>query len=163
MDELIKCIAKSLVDNPDKVKVNQVAGEQTSFIELRDAKEDFGKIIGKRGRMAHNQDRLDKIEENLKQCKAIKERDKNELLTLLAILRIEISELSRTHHEEAESIVRFVELSAHEATSCEKSPMLFNLSIEGLTSSVQGFEISHPRLAAISIGFCTMLANSAEH
>jgi hypothetical protein len=106
------------------------------------------------------QDRLDKIEEKLKQSKAVKESDKNELLTLLTILRTEISELSQTHHEQAESIVRFAELSAHEATRCEKSPKLFNLSIEGLTSSVQGFEISHPRLVAIVNSFCTMLANS---
>lgn len=106
------------------------------------------------------QDRLDKIEEMLKQSEAVKESDKNELLNLLTNLRTEISELSQTHHEQAESIVGFAELSAHEATRCEKSPKLFNLSIEGLTSSVQEFEISHPRLVAIVNSFCTMLANS---
>jgi hypothetical protein len=49
-------------------------------------------------------------------------RDKNELLTLLTILRTEISELSRAHHEEAESIVRFAESSAYKATRCKESP-----------------------------------------
>ena len=52
MKELIKFIAQALVDNPDKVEVTEVAGEQTSVIELRVAKEDLGKVIGKQGRTA---------------------------------------------------------------------------------------------------------------
>ncbi|MGV8059699.1 MAG: DUF4404 family protein [Smithellaceae bacterium] len=105
------------------------------------------------------QERLDKIEEKLKQSKTVEESDKAELLTLLVTLRTEIAELARTHHEQAESIVRFAELSAHEATRKEKSPTLFNLSIEGLTSSVREFEISHPRLAGIINRLSTMLSN----
>jgi len=50
--ELIESIAKSLVDNPDKVRVSQLDGEQSSIIELRVAQEDMGKIIGKQGRNA---------------------------------------------------------------------------------------------------------------
>jgi hypothetical protein len=105
------------------------------------------------------QDRLDKIEERLKQSKTVKESDKAELLTILTTLRTEIADLSQTHHEHAESIAGFAELSTHEATRSEKSPELFNLSIEGLTSSVQGFEESHPRLVGIINTFCTMLSN----
>ncbi|HDQ03553.1 MAG TPA: KH domain-containing protein [Deltaproteobacteria bacterium] len=52
MKELIKYISQSLVDNPDKVEVTEVIGEQTSVIELRVAKEDLGKVIGKQGRTA---------------------------------------------------------------------------------------------------------------
>ena len=52
MKELIKYIAQSLVDNPDQVAVSEVLGEQTSVIELRVAKEDLGKVIGKQGRTA---------------------------------------------------------------------------------------------------------------
>ncbi|MEN6375781.1 MAG: KH domain-containing protein [Smithella sp.] len=52
MKELIKFIAQALVDNPDKVEVTEVIGEQTSVIELRVAKEDLGKVIGKQGRTA---------------------------------------------------------------------------------------------------------------
>ena len=52
MKELIKFIAQALVDNPDKVDVTEVLGEQTSVIELRVAKEDLGKVIGKQGRTA---------------------------------------------------------------------------------------------------------------
>ena len=50
MKELIEYIAKSLVDQPDVVKVTEVAGERTSVIELSVAKEDMGIIIGKQGR-----------------------------------------------------------------------------------------------------------------
>ena len=105
------------------------------------------------------QDRLDKIEERLKQSKTVKDSDKAELLTLLNTLRTEITDLSQTHHEHAESIAGFAELSTHEATRSAKSPELFNLSIEGLTSSVQGFEVSHPKLVGIINTFCTMLSN----
>ena len=52
MKELIKYIAQALVDNPDVVEVSEVIGEQTSVIELRVAKEDLGKVIGKQGRTA---------------------------------------------------------------------------------------------------------------
>jgi predicted RNA-binding protein YlqC (UPF0109 family) len=52
MKELIKYISQSLVDNPEKVEVTEVVGEQTSVIELRVAKEDLGKVIGKQGRTA---------------------------------------------------------------------------------------------------------------
>jgi len=49
---LIEFIAKALVDNPDQVKVSEIEGEQTSVIELKVAKEDLGKVIGKQGRTA---------------------------------------------------------------------------------------------------------------
>jgi predicted RNA-binding protein YlqC (UPF0109 family) len=52
MKELIEYIAKSLVDQPDAVKVTEVEGERTSVIELSVAKEDMGMIIGKQGRTA---------------------------------------------------------------------------------------------------------------
>ena len=52
MKDLITYIAKSLVDQPDLVKVTEVEGEITSIIELSVAKEDIGKIIGKQGRTA---------------------------------------------------------------------------------------------------------------
>ena len=50
MKEFIERIAKALVDQPDAVKVTEVAGERTSVIELSVAEEDMGKIIGKQGR-----------------------------------------------------------------------------------------------------------------
>ncbi|MFC1890819.1 KH domain-containing protein [Thermodesulfobacteriota bacterium] len=54
MKELIAYMAKALVDNPDEVKVNEIQGAHTSVIELKVAKEDIGKIIGKQGRTAQS-------------------------------------------------------------------------------------------------------------
>ncbi len=52
LKELIEQIAKALVDNPDAVQVKEIEGEQTVVIELKVAKEDLGKVIGKQGRTA---------------------------------------------------------------------------------------------------------------
>lgn len=52
MQELVELIAKSLVDNPEKVVVSQLEGEQTTILELKVAPEDLGKVIGKQGRTA---------------------------------------------------------------------------------------------------------------
>ncbi len=52
MKELIGYIAKALVDKPEEVIVTEIEGEQTSVIELKVAKEDLGKVIGKQGRTA---------------------------------------------------------------------------------------------------------------
>jgi uncharacterized protein len=49
---LIEYLARALVDLPDQVNVKQVEGEQTTVIELKVAKEDLGKVIGKQGRTA---------------------------------------------------------------------------------------------------------------
>jgi len=53
MAELVELIAKKLVDKPDDVKVMEVSGDYSVVIELRVAKEDIGKVIGKKG--AHAQ------------------------------------------------------------------------------------------------------------
>ena len=53
MKELIKVIAQALVDNPEQVEVFEIEGNQTSILELKVAKEDLGKVIGKQGRTAH--------------------------------------------------------------------------------------------------------------
>ena len=50
--QLIEYLAKALVDAPDQVIVRQIEGEQTTVIELKVAKEDLGKVIGKQGRTA---------------------------------------------------------------------------------------------------------------
>ena len=49
---LIEYLARALVDLPNQVSVNQIEGEQTTVIELKVAKEDLGKVIGKQGRTA---------------------------------------------------------------------------------------------------------------
>ncbi|WP_419656668.1 hypothetical protein Dvar_57890 [Desulfosarcina variabilis str. Montpellier] len=52
MKEMIEIIARALVDQPGAVFVTEINGSHTSIVELRVAKEDIGKIIGKQGRTA---------------------------------------------------------------------------------------------------------------
>ncbi|OJX41267.1 MAG: RNA-binding protein [Chloroflexi bacterium 44-23] len=54
MKELIEYIARSLVDDPTQVSVNQEQSAGKSRIELRVAKEDMGRVIGKNGRVANS-------------------------------------------------------------------------------------------------------------
>ena len=53
MRELVERIVKQIVDNPDKVEVRQIDGGGAVVLEVSTAKEDIGKIIGKKGRIAN--------------------------------------------------------------------------------------------------------------
>ena len=52
MKDLIGYIAQALVDHPEQVNVNEVEKDQTDVLELKVAKDDIGKVIGKQGRTA---------------------------------------------------------------------------------------------------------------
>ncbi len=52
LKELVLVMAKALVDKPELVEVFETAGEQTTVLELKVAKEDLGKVIGKQGKTA---------------------------------------------------------------------------------------------------------------
>ena len=52
MKDLVKYIAQALVDNPEQVEVSEVDGVRTLVLELKVAKEDMGKVIGRRGQNA---------------------------------------------------------------------------------------------------------------
>lgn len=52
LKDLVVFMAQSLVDYPESVEVKEIPGEQTTVYELKVAKEDLGKIIGKQGRTA---------------------------------------------------------------------------------------------------------------
>ncbi len=102
---------------------------------------------------------ITKIEDKIQHGGSISEENKTELLNLLVTLREEVSELSETQSEDAESITGFTQISAHEATRQEKNPQLLELSLEGLRSSVRGFETSHPTLAETVNSICHLLSN----
>jgi len=52
MKELLEYVVKALVDSPDNVQIEEIAGEKTVIYELRVGEGDLGKVIGKEGRMA---------------------------------------------------------------------------------------------------------------
>jgi predicted RNA-binding protein YlqC (UPF0109 family) len=53
MKELVEYIAKSLVDDPSQVRVNEIQGATSIILELHVAPEDMGRVIGKQGRVAN--------------------------------------------------------------------------------------------------------------
>jgi hypothetical protein len=99
------------------------------------------------------------IEKKLSQDPAIPEEKRRELIELLTTLKTEVGDLAATHTEHAESISHFARASAHEATRKEKDPQLLELSLNGLNSSVKGFEVSHPKLVEIVNRISQMLSN----
>jgi hypothetical protein len=105
------------------------------------------------------EDTIGKIESQIQGADAISENRRQELLQLLGTLKSEVADLSKTHGEEAQSIAGFTQVSTHEATRSEQNPELLKLSLEGLGSSVQGFEQSHPRLVRIVNAISHTLAN----
>ena len=99
------------------------------------------------------------IEAKIKSADAINDEKKRELLQLLGTLKSEVATLSRTDDEQAQSIAGFTEISAHEAIRSKQNPELLELSLKGLSSSVEGFENSHPRLVQIVNSISQTLSN----
>ena len=102
---------------------------------------------------------IESIETKLKESTSIGDENKNELLQLLGALKEEVSALSKTHAEDAESIAHFTRASTHEATKASKNPQLLKLSVDGLSSSVDGLETSHPKLVEVVNKVAYILSN----
>jgi hypothetical protein len=92
---------------------------------------------------------ISEIEAKIRNADSVGSEQRRELLQLLGTLKTEISDLSKTDVEKADSIAGFAQLSAHEATRTKQDPQLRDLSLEGLRSSVVDLEQSHPRLTQI--------------
>jgi hypothetical protein len=102
---------------------------------------------------------ITQIEGRIEKAESLNDAKKKELLELLSTLKTEISGLSETHAEQTRSITGFAEVSVHEAMREEKNPQLLKLSLEGLSTSVQGFESSHPKLVGVVNSICLTLSN----
>ena len=105
------------------------------------------------------EDTLSKIEARIQSTEAISDDKRRELRELLGTLKSEVSSLSRTHAEQAESIAGFTERSAHEATREQQNPRSLKLALDGLGSSVEEFEKSHPKLVHIVNSISHTLSN----
>lgn len=106
-----------------------------------------------------NEDTLSNIEAKIRAADSIPDDRRRELLQLLGTLKSEIADLSKTNRESAQSIAGFTEMSAHEATRAQQNPELLELSLKGLSSSVGGFEKSHPQLVQLVNSISNMLSN----
>lgn len=101
---------------------------------------------------------LKDLENKIKNSTSIPDAKKAEMISLLAALKIEIGELAKTKGEAAESISGFTKISTHEAMRRAQNPHLLDLSLKGLTKSVEEFEGSHPQLTSAVNAICAMLA-----
>jgi Domain of unknown function (DUF4404) len=104
-------------------------------------------------------DTISKIEARLRSTGSLSDESRRELLSLLGTLKTEITDLSRTHAEQARKIAGFTETSAGEAIREEKNEDQLKLSLESLATSVEGFETSHPNLVQVVNRICTTLSN----
>jgi hypothetical protein len=102
---------------------------------------------------------LGTIEARIQNSESIRADRRAELLELLGKLKAEVASLSQTDEEQARSIAGFAEISAHEATRADKNPQLLQHAVDGLSSSVKGFEESHPRLVQIVNAISGFLSN----
>ena len=102
---------------------------------------------------------ISEIEAKIGAAESVSPARKQELLKLLGTLKAEVAELSKTNVEQADSIAGFAQVSAHEATRAEQNPQLRELSLQGLRSSVEDLEQSHPRLTQIVNRISKMLSD----
>ena len=103
-------------------------------------------------------DTLTKIESKIKDSENIPPEKKKEYFSLLEELNGEINRLSRVDREKAESISRFTDVSAHEATRDEVNPNLVQIAVNGLSESVKEFEASYPKLVSTVNDLCVFLS-----
>lgn len=103
-------------------------------------------------------ERIEKIKSAVEAADHISPEKKAELLAVLAKLQPAITKVAETHEEEAQSISRFVEASAHEATRREKRPEHLNKLTDELRRSVEKFEASHPQLTAFVTEYSAILS-----
>jgi ABC-type transporter Mla subunit MlaD len=99
---------------------------------------------------------IEKTKSAIESAENIPADRKAELLDLLSKLKPAIAKVSETHHEDARSIARLVEASAHETIRAQKKPEQHLL--RELKESAQNFEATHPQLAAFVNQYSTLLS-----
>ncbi len=102
---------------------------------------------------------ISQIETRLQNAGDLTAKQRAELLLLLGRLKTEITTLSKTHEEEAQSIAAFANISAQEALRTNKNHELIGHSVDGLELSVAEFEDTHPKLVEVVNRIATALAD----
>lgn len=94
-------------------------------------------------------DTIKRIEQEIGHNKTISDQKRNELMTLLDELKIEINELSKSHSDKARNIAKITEASVQVATSETPDQELLDNSLNGMKLSVRTFEVTHPKLVGL--------------
>jgi hypothetical protein len=103
--------------------------------------------------------KIEQIEATIEQAQNLPPETKSDLLHLLADLKVQIAELSKTNEASAQSVTSLAHASAHEATREEKDPEDLQSAITNLTDSVVELETSHPKLAEVVNRIALILSN----
>jgi prefoldin subunit 5 len=104
------------------------------------------------------EERIQKIKSAVEAADHISPEKKAEVLALLAKLKPAIAKIAQTHQQDAQSISRFVEASAHEAAK-KKHPEGLERVLRKLRQSVEKFEASHPDLTAFISEYSALLSS----
>ena len=104
-------------------------------------------------------ERIEGVKSAVEAAGHIPAEKKAELVGLLSRAKPALAKIAQTHEEDAQSIARLVEASAHEATRTKKRPKLIKTLLQGLKHSVEGFEASHPELVAFVAEYAAFLSN----
>ncbi len=115
-------------------------------------------LLIRKGKPEMISETIAEIEARVKRDKALDEEKRKELLNLLSNLKVEISELSRTHAGEAQPGGGLTGVSVHEDGSEKRNSELLKLS-QALSNSVAGLENSHPDLVHIVNSLSLTLSN----
>lgn len=102
---------------------------------------------------------LAKIQQQLERSSHLPADKLAELQDLVTQLKTEIATISKSDPEQAHSIAGFTEVSAREATRSQPHPDSVKSALEGLGSTVQGFEVAHPKLTAVVNRLAEALSN----
>ncbi len=91
-------------------------------------------------------DTINRIEKEIAINKALSEEQKRELVDLVNQLKSEIGLLEEKYSEDARSIAKHAEISVQEATRENPNPALLQKTLDVMSFSARGFEVSHPKL-----------------
>ena len=103
-------------------------------------------------------ERVQKIKAAVEAADHISPEKKAEFLVVLAKLRPAIAEVAQTSEEEAESISRFVEASAHDVAAKKEGPESVDKVLHKLRQTVEKFEASHPQLTTFVTEYSAVLS-----
>jgi prefoldin subunit 5 len=103
-------------------------------------------------------ERIRKIKSAVESADHISPEKKAELLDVLAKLKPAIAKVAQTHEEDAQSISRLVEDSAHEVASKNERPESVKRVLQKLKQTVEKFEASHPELTAFVTEYSAVLS-----
>jgi prefoldin subunit 5 len=103
-------------------------------------------------------ERIEKIRSAVEAADHISPEKKAELLAVLAKLKPAIANVAQTHEQDAESISRFIEASAHEVAGKKERPESVERVLHKLKQTVEKFEASHPQLTAFVSEYAAVLS-----